>query len=260
MNFNQRCNPMKINLTNKKSGFTLVETVIAMGIIAVLITAFLGAFGPAIQGVQKAISTKEVNRLASTLENEFVYLKPGDEKQKFTSGFHKAYTWIEDQGSDSEAVLLYQYRGDPASPRADGTLEPISDISAQIPGRDYVLQSVARRLSDGTVSDELQPGVVEGRVFYVKMTQLVFEEDGLQLGTIGTIIDPTLDVNGGRDSVSSFQDYPEAVIAYQAEFYVLRSNIFAYVSNGFSLNDRNGDGHPDATGRSVFTRNMAVRR
>jgi prepilin-type N-terminal cleavage/methylation domain-containing protein len=51
-------------------GFTLVETVIAMGIIAVMITAFLAAFAPAVTSIRKSISSKDVNRLASTLEYE----------------------------------------------------------------------------------------------------------------------------------------------------------------------------------------------
>lgn len=232
-----------------------------MGVIALMITGFLGVFAPAIRGVQKSISRKEVNRLASSLEYEFSYLKPGEQNQ-YTSAFHKGYEWIKDGGGTStdEALLLYQYRGDPESPRTDGTLNPITDISAQVPGEDYVLQSVVRQLSDDEVSSELQPGIVEGRVFYVKMTQLIFDNTGMVLGTPGEIIDPTLDTSGSRDSTSNYLDYPDSVIAYKSEFYVLRTNVYSYVSNSFSLDDSNGDGHPDATGKSVFSRNMAVRR
>lgn len=252
---------MITNLTKRKSGFTLVETVVAMGIIAILITAFLGAFSPAIRGVQKAISTKDVNRLASTLENEFAYLNPAD-RNNYGSAFEKAYEWIDecDGVTKDTAILLYQYRGDPESPRPDGTFSPISDITGHIPGEDYVLQSVVRRLGDPEVIEELQPGVVEGRLFYVKITQMIFGANGIEVGTIGEIIDPTLDASGNRDAVTSFADYPEAVIAYQAEFYSLKSSIYSYVSNGFNLDDENGDGHPEATGRSVFTRSMGVRR
>lgn len=252
---------MNNSLIKRNSGFTLVETVIAMGIIAILITAFLGAFSPAIRGVQKAISTKDVNRLASTLENEFAYLSKED-RNTYDSVFEKAYEWIEETDGVTKdgAILLYQYRGDPGNLRDDGSFNPITNINGHIPGEDYVLQSVVRRLGDPRVEEELQPGVVEGRLFYVKLTQLIFGENGMELGTIGEVIDPTLDANGSRDDVSSFADYPEAVIAYQAEFYVLRSNIFAYVNSNFSLEDGNNDGHPEATGRSVFTRSMSVRR
>lgn len=250
-----------MKLRNKR-GFTLVETVIAMGIIAILMTAFIGAFGPAVKGVQKSVSKRDINRLAATLEADFSYLKSGDEQTDYDTAFHKAYEWIEASGSDSldDALLIYQYRGDPSSLRDDQTLSPQTDTSSQIPGEDYVLQSVIRRLGDSEVSEELQPGVVVGRVFYVKLTQLIFDETGLVLGTAGEIIDPTLDSSGAREDVSSYEDYPDASLAFEAEFYVLKSNIYSYVSNSFNLSDGNNDGHPDATGRSIFTTNMAIMR
>ena len=38
-----------------------------------------------------------------------------------------------------------------------------------------------------------------------------------------------------------------------------KSSIFSYANN-LSLDDNNNDGHPDAVGKPIFTRNMAVRR
>ena len=111
------------------------------------------------------------------------------------------------------------------------------------------------------MAGELAPGVVEGRVFYVRMKQLIFNNGALELTTQpGSIIDPTEDSNGDRSATSSHSDYPEAVIAFQAEVYVLRSSIYAYVNGAFTFTDANNDGHPDATGKPVFTRNLAVRR
>ena len=242
-----------------RRGFTLVETVIAMGIITVMITAFLAAFGPAVQGIRRSISAKEANRLASTLEYELSILRAGDEAADYSTSFEKAYEWIKDSGGTEHdhIVLIYQYRGDPSSSRDDGTYEPQTDRNKQIPGTDYVLQSVVRRLGDSKVSEELKPGVVEGRVFYVRMNQLIFENGELVLtGDTGSIIDPT----EPRDATTTYEDYPEAVITYQAQIYVLRSSIYAYVDKTFNLTDTNGDGHPDVTGKPIFTRNMAVRR
>lgn len=243
----------------KRRGFTLVETVIAMGIITIMITAFLAAFGPAVQGIRKSISAKEANRLATTLESELSILRSGDQATAYSTAFEKAYEWIKSSGgaNQDDIVLLYQYRGDPDSVRDDGTLEPQTDRSKQVPGEDYVLQSVIRRLGDAPVQEELAPGVVEGRVFYVRMNQLIFDNGELVLtDKLGDIQDPT----EPRDATSTHEDYPEAVIAFQAEFYVLKSSIYAYVDKTFNLDDANGDGHPDATGKPIFTRNMAVRR
>lgn len=248
-----------------RHGFTLVETVIAMGIITIMITAFLAAFGPAVQGIRKSISTKEANRLATTLENELSILRAGDEASTYTTSFEKAFEWIKNSGGTNkdDMIYLYQYRGDPSRVRDDGTLEPQTDRARQTPGEDYVLQSVVRRFGDGKMNEELAPGVVEGRVFLVRMNQLVFDGGELKVagaggapGGMGEIIDPT----EPRDSVSNHEDYPEATIAFQAQFYVLRSSIYTYVDRTLNLNDGNGDGHPDDTGKPVFVRNMAVRR
>ncbi|MBT8038386.1 MAG: prepilin-type N-terminal cleavage/methylation domain-containing protein [Verrucomicrobiae bacterium] len=241
-----------------RQGFTLVETVIAMGIITIMITAFLAAFGPAVQGIRKSMSAKEVKRLATTLEYELSVLRAGDEATDYATSFEKAYEWIKGSGgADKEdVILLYQYRGDPASVHEDGTLEPQTDRAKQIPGEDYVVQSVVRRWDDSKVEDELALGMVVGRVFYVRINQLIFNDDGeLELtDQLGQIIDPTTDTVTSTDT-----DYLEAVLTFQAEFYVMKSSLYAAIEN-FSLTDDDGDGHPDAVGKPVFTRNMAIRR
>jgi prepilin-type N-terminal cleavage/methylation domain-containing protein len=238
---------MKAKKVCKRKGFTLVETVIAMGIITIMVTAFLAAFGPAVQGIRKSISAKEANRLATTLESELSILRFGDTN---TTAFEKAFKMIEASGAttDDAIVLLYQFRGDPADVRDDGTLNPQTDRSKQVPGKDYVLQSVVRLLSDtATVKAELAPGVVEGRVFYVRMKQLVFNAGGeLIISTNDTrILDPH-----SPNAAKSYTDYPEAVIAFQAEFYALKSSLYGYAAKY----------KPSSDDRAVFTRNMAVRR
>ena len=248
----------------KRSGFTLVETVIAMGIITIMITAFLAAFGPAVQGIRKSMSSKEANRLASTLEYELSVLRPADapgvDDGRYKTAFEKAWWWIRNSAHPSVKdvhIVIYQYRGDPnVASRPDGTLMPYTGTDG-VPGQDYVLQSVARRLRNDSLQEELKPGVVEGRVFYVRMTQLIFKDGALVLSDQPLkIIDPT----EPRQPTTLPANYPEAVIAFQAEFYALKSSLYAYVRNTFNLDDANGDGHPDATGKPVFTRNLGVRR
>ncbi len=254
MNFN--------NKLNKNSGFTLVETVIAMGIITIMVTAFLAAFGPAVRGVQKTISSKEANRLSSSLEVELSILRADEVGTGgFESAFEKAYTWIEesDAGSKDNMILIYQYRGDPDSVREDGTLVPLrSPTGDEIPGEEYVVQSVVRRLGESEVQDELQPGIVEGRVFFVRMTQMVFNNGSFVVageesapGGAGQIIDPTPDEDGSRDTVTSFENYPEVVLATQAEFFVMRSSLYQYIQNTFDVK---------RPGKPIFIRNLAVSR
>ncbi len=241
---------MKYSGNMKKRGFTLVETVIAMGIITIMITAFLAAFGPAVQGIRKSISAKEANRLASSLEAELSVLRP-DEAAVYSTAFEKAFTWIEDSGGDTQnkMVLLYQYRGDPNAVRKDGTLKPVTDPSADdIPGKDYVVQSVVRRLEDTEVQEELQPRVVEGRVFYVRMNQLIFNADGeLEPSDQPGVVREQQPPNATMD----YTNYPDAVIALETEFYVMKSSLYPYISDAFDISKR---------GKPVFKRNIAVRR
>lgn len=255
-------------LRKRHSGFTLVETVIAMGIITIMITAFLAAFGPAVKGIRKSISSKEASRLATTLEYELSILRFNEESSggsNYTTSFEKSFEWIKESGDTDRdhMVLLYQYRGDPdKSPNDDGTLVPFTGDDG-VPGVDYVLQSVVRRMTSDEIKIELQPGVVEGRVFYVRMVQLVFDQGELKVagedgtpGGLGEIIDP----KEPRENVTDYLSYPEATITFQARFYVMQSSLYAYINGAFKLDDSNNDGHPDAVGKPIFVRNMAARR
>ena len=286
--------------SNQQHGFTLVETAIAMGMVAVMISGFMIAFGPAVQGINKSISVKEASRLSSALEFELSVVRtarphPNDVGDTpYGTAFEKAFNWIRDSGTKATAVLVYQYRGNPNTVNPDGTLAPYTLAMAQAyetangeppaPGNQYVIQTAVRRLSDNdTVSAELAPGVLQGQVYYVKMQQfiyydwplgdIVFElvvagenENGLPVnprapGGLGQIIDPTEDENGDRDTVTGHGDYPEAVISCRAQFYALPNVLYSYINGAsFSLADADNNGHPDTTGKPVYTRNIAVSR
>ncbi len=238
-------------------GFTLVETVIAMGIITIMITGFLAAFGPAVNGIKKSISSQEANRLAGALENELNILSEdeldtvadnGDDK--YVTAFEKAFEWIKasnagTQGSHPDMLLLYQYRGDPTSVNPDGTLAPYTGGSG-IPGEDYVLQSVVRRFSETSVESELKPQIVEGHVFCAKLTQLVYNASGELV--VSTRLNEIIEPHGTAATTST--NFPEAVLLFRAEFYLLKSNLYAAAENL----------DPTKLGKPVFTRNMAVRR
>ena len=63
---------MKTHSSFRKRGFTLLETVIAIGVLAVLLTGFMIVFAPAAAGIRKSINVQEADRLASTVEQELV--------------------------------------------------------------------------------------------------------------------------------------------------------------------------------------------
>ena len=62
---------------NKRSrnGFTLMETLLAIAVVAVLLSSFLAVFGPATSGIRQSISAQDADRLASALEHELSILE-----------------------------------------------------------------------------------------------------------------------------------------------------------------------------------------
>ncbi len=226
-----------------------METVIAIGVLALLLTAFLAVFGPATTGLRKAISVQEADRLAASLERELVTVRPGASGAGFTTGFDKAYQWIESAPQADKAILLYQYRGSPNEIREDGTMEPFTQ-GGGVAGKDYVVQPMVRQRDDSLLMDDLE--ALEGRIYTVKLTQLVFEGGQLTKGSEGQIVDPTPD-DGDSPGGSGSDGYPEAVIAFAAEFHIVPNSSPQFVQPG-------GKFDPERLTKPIFTRNLAVRR
>ena len=238
---------MKPSPFERPRGFTLLETVIAIGVLAVLLTGFMVVFAPAAAGIRKSINVQELDRLSSTLEQELVNKRP--QETTYNTGFDKSFDWIKKSNTATNAIFVYQYRGDlKAAFRPDNTPTPLADVKGKVVGKDYVVVPMARRNGDTLFTDDLK--AVEGGVYLVKCTQLVFNGSSLGLGTPGTIKDP----KGVVASVTSTDTYPEAVIAFSAEFYNLPSNSPSFFSGpAFSKAYTNAK-------TPVFTRNLAVRR
>ncbi|NNC88693.1 MAG: type II secretion system protein [Akkermansiaceae bacterium] len=241
----------------KQRGFTLMESVIAIAVVAVMLTTFLAVFGPASQGINAALSVQEADRLASTLERELQSTRDGD---GFDTSFEKAYAWIRGSASSGDAdtgggvVLLYNYRGDPSDRRGDGSMQPFTEAGG-VAGEDFILQSAVRRKDDLAVPEDLD--AAEGRIFAVQMTQLVFDADGkLVLGEPGKIIDPN---SPDGSDITDPDQYPEAVIAVRASFYTLPANDWKNYVKDFKL-ELEANGNAKNIGAPLFTRNLGVRR
>jgi prepilin-type N-terminal cleavage/methylation domain-containing protein len=243
---------MKSNFIRLRQGFTLLETVIAIGVLAVLLTGFMVVFTPAADGIRKSINVQQADRFASTLEEELVTLRPGVTLPPgVRTGFDQAFNWIMSSNAAATSLVAYQYRGDMNNLRQDRTPTPvvniISETDPKIPGKDYVVVSMVRRKSDQSFLEDLR--AVEGAVYMVRCTQLVFGTNGMVQGTAGVIRDPR--PNG--TNVMNADAYPEAVIAFAAEFHMLPSKDPGYFNGPYNTrfaNFRN----------PVFTRNLAVRR
>ena len=226
-----------------------MESVIAIGVLAVMLTAFMAVFGPATRGIRRAINVQEVDRLTSALEKELSTNRPtGASTSEATTSFHKAYDWIKNSHVTATIVFAYQYRGNPNRLRSDGTMEPYTAQNG-LAGRDYIVQPMFRRRNDPLFPNDLL--ALEGRVFFVKMTQLrVDGANGLVLGTAGDIVIPT----GSAALAGAGADaFPEAVIPFAAEFYEIQTTDPAFLRTG-------GRFDPTKYKTPVFSRNIAVRR
>ena len=239
---------MKLSSIPRRGGFTLLETVIAIGVLAVLLTGFMVVFAPAADGIRKSINVQQADRLASTLEQELVTLR-GTESTKFKTGFNKSFEWIKGANSAGDALFVYQYRGDAKkAPRSDdGTLEPLANLRDKQPGDDYIVVPMVRRLSDPKFKLDL--AAVEGAVYLVKCTQLVFNGGELKLGTPGAIKDPKAGA-----AAADGDAYPEAVIAFSADFYIMPAKTDGYFNSSAFTSKFPSFKNP------VFSRNLAVRR
>ena len=249
-NKNQLTHSRRMNRIRK--GFSIVEVAIAMGVVTLLLTTFLGVFGPAQKNIQRALSTKDANRMKDTLSKEMSILRSSD---SYTNSFEKAFRMIEGSHNSSKAVLMYQYKANPVDDDNDGIL-PAYTGDDGIQGRDYIIQTAVRTLGvdDTKISEELSAEVVDGVVFAVRMTQLVKSPDSTPDKLVLTardssgVTDPD---NPGAD-IGNPADFPKAVIAFRAEFFRLKSNNAQYISSG-AWNFEN-------IGNAVTEVNMAVRR
>lgn len=239
---------MKIPHSSPRRGFTLLETVIAIGVLAVLLTGFLVVFAPAAEGVRKSITVQQADRLASTLEQE---LSTSRETTGNETGFDKAFEWIKDSHDATNALLVYQYRADiNGTTRSDGTLTPQPSLTGNLPGRDFVVVPMVRQRGDALLNADL--AALEGPVYLVKCSQLIFDTTSGNM-VVSTSPDDIKDPKSG-DGVSNSQDYPEAVIAFSADFYMLPSRDANFISGPAFVN------RFDSASTPVFSRNLAVRR
>lgn len=237
---------MKTQSLSRTRGFTLLETVIAIGVLAVLLTGFMVVFAPAADGIRKSINVQQADRMASALEQELVTPRAGESPVNKT-GFDKAFLWLKSSNAVNDSLLAYQYRGKVGSYRTDGTLTPEPTLSGK-PGEDYVVVPMVRQKKDPEFTKDLD--ALEGAVYLVKATQLVFDGGQLKAGTPGKIFDP----KDKTKEATTADLYPEAVIAFSADFYLMPAKSAAYFnSSAFTSKFPN-------LKSPVFTRNLAVRR
>lgn len=237
--------------SKSRSGFTLMETLLAIAVVAILLTSFLAVFGPATSSIRRAISAQDADRLVSALEVEMATLREDERASGRETAFDKAFDWISSSNSLNDAVILFNYRAD-MNNAVDGELTAFTGQFG-VPGQDFVVQSVARKLNDGDDDLEELIGAVEGRIFVVRMRQLVPDGQGALLPATGG--DALVSADG--TTATSSTTFSDAAIAVQADFFALPASNFNYVSRTLPSSGSDFEG---ALGEPLFSRNLAVRR
>jgi type II secretory pathway pseudopilin PulG len=259
---------MKIPTSSKRFGFSLIETVIAIGVLAVLLSGFMIVFAPASAGIRKSLNSQDAARMVSTLEEELVTMRVTDKTKPgyYPTGFDKAFDCILNSGgSDStKALLIYKYRGSlaTASIRADGTPAPIKSVTGQVPGTDYVVQNMMRRLDDPEflTSSPNDLEACEGPIYLVKCRQLNLDNTGkMTVGKPGEILTPATSTTAAA-AVTTPDKYLSAVIPFVADFYALPTKTQGYFTGAKFKADFTKAVDPLKPTKPTFSRNLAVRR
>ncbi len=251
-----------------KKGFTLLEVVIALGVVALLLTSFLTVFGPATAAVQRGTSTDEAERLSESLNQslqEYNVNDPTATPAGELSPFEIAFQNLSNiQTATSIGFLVFDYQANPAS--LDGRqMAPVTEAPAGeiLRANDtFTHQTIVFDQSQATALARNYLEAAKNQVFLVQIKQLVYSNDGelMESDSTGGLTGMRPDGGGGYTVYASSSMpggtgiYPEAVIAYQANFYLLPSNDPLYISR------LTAEVVAEKLGSPVFSRNMAVLR
>lgn len=221
---------MKSNLTlTPRRGFTIMTTLVAIGVIAVLMSIFMLVFVPARDQIRASLAKEDVDRISAILRSEMITLRKNERVSssstastdtKYISGFDKAFYWFLRSKKPSTSIVIFSYRADLSrSARADGSFPPI-DATKNVPASNSELVTMACPMDDKLHTKAIRNAV--GPVFLVKMTQCRQKDNGkFVLANKPGII-------AGAERPSSYVSSPNAqpgygaVVFYRADFYIMK--------------------------------------
>lgn len=247
---------MKKTITNRRGGFTLMETLLAVALVGVLVSIFLTVFVPARGMVQQSLTKQEAERITGILRAEMGTIRPHERADKrdrhsadgkYLTPFDKGFYWLQKSKRPSTSIVIFSYRANTSkSPRADGSF-PAVPASKAVPGKNSQLVSVACPMNDRLHKDDIKDAV--GPVFVVKMSQLMKKNNGEYR------VSPNPGVINEASKPEEYYSKDEknpwgATVFYKAEFYLMSP------PNPARYRDRNWK----RMGRPLFSANMSFHR
>lgn len=237
---------------HRASGFTLMETLLAVALVGMLISVFITVFVPVRGMIQQALTKQDADRLMSTLRAELNTLHENERTEgsssstSYASTFDKGFYWLRACRNPNTAIVIFSYRADTTkSRRADGTYPPIS-INRSKPGQDSLLTTVVCLMNSGIHRQDIQHAV--GPVYIVKLSQLILESDRYRVSNVpGAIAGATTPENYfSKDD----KDPWGGALFCRADFYIMTPpNPARYKGRSWSR-----------IGRPVFSANLSIRR
>ena len=230
--------------TNRRcGGFTLTETLIALGVVGILLALFLTVFVPARSMVRDALICQEADRVASTLKAELTTLRAGESAPpdaktstigQYISSFDKAFLLMSCSRTPNTALIIFSYRADTdaqASSRG-GYYPAMQSNSKKKKGGKKVSGADTFRLGqmvtvvcplnklDSRLKEALRYS--QGPVFMVRMSELRENADGSYSvsnspGTIARANKPEKFVSSEKEDKNAWG----GVLMTRADFFVL---------------------------------------
>lgn len=232
----------------RTTGFTLMETLLAVALIGVLVSVFITVFVPARGMLQKALSKQDADRLVSILRAELNTLHPSERSESDSSGvFGKGFRWMTASRNPSTSIVIFSYYADFTRGRREDDTYPAVSARSAAGGKNTQLVTIACPMNSTIHQDDIRHAV--GPVYLVKLTHLEKEDDAYyRLATTpGTI--------SGSDTPENYystdKDDPwGAVVFCRADFYIMsKPNPARYKGRTWSR-----------VGRPVFSTNISFRR
>ena len=244
------------NPSSRHGGFTLVETLLAIGLVGVLLSLFLVVFVPARGMIRQAMARQEAERITTVLRTEMSMLRGREQAPQsaqtststsFITPFDKAFHWMRRSEKPSTSIVIFSYRADTReNVRPDGTY-PALPANANQPNGHTQLITIACPMDDPVHGREIKDAV--GNVFLVRMTELERQNNGTfkpakESGTIKGAQSPERFVIEENNTVRG------AIVYYRADFYIMSPpNPARYKNKPWKR-----------LGRPAFSANLSFRR
>lgn len=203
------------------TAFSLIEVVLAVGILSFAVLIVAGMLSPTLQSVDDLLSKDKTAKLVSTV-NAFLQNNatlPAD-------SFLNVYELVEiNQSSTNEApptngerLFAYAYRADPSgTPRADDTLPPFTGTNATL-GTDYIIAHAVRPTND-TLFPNGSTSITHSTFLNADLTAIEGDLFFIRIDAYTNLIPTNIPIPLDPDPTN----YTEAVLPLQISFFKLPS-------------------------------------